>query len=232
MTERKIKTWRDPYGEGVSLCRKKEITLHSGLTVLVGCNGSGKTTLLNNIMDELEKEKIPYHMFDNLHDGGSKARSKWLYENKMDLTATSMVSSEGENINLCIRNLASKLRHFMIHGTIDKQHNKLFKVLANINVEEEEVTSKERWLLLDAVDSGLSVDNVIDMKAFINDVLIPDYEKNGYTLYVVVSANEYELAHKSDCFDVMNGKYIHFKEYEDFKNFIMKSRQKKDKRYE
>lgn len=231
MAERKFKTWRNPYDTGFSLCRKKEITIHSGLTVLVGCNGSGKTTLLNNIRDELRKDNIPYHMFNNLYDGGSKVASKWMAENKIDLAATAMSSSEGENINLCISELASKLRYFMVNGTIDKPYSKLAKVLGN-GKEEEEVTSKERWLLLDAVDSGLSIDNVIDMKAFINDLLIPDYEKNGYTLYVVVSANEYELAHKSDCFDVMSGQYVNFKGYEDFKNFIMKSRQKKDKRYE
>ena len=36
-----IKTWRDPYDVGFSLCRKKEVEFLPGLTVLVGCNGSG-----------------------------------------------------------------------------------------------------------------------------------------------------------------------------------------------
>ena len=54
-----IKTWRDPYDAGFSTCRKKQIEIQQGLTVLVGCNGSGKTTLLHNIKSELKKEDIP-----------------------------------------------------------------------------------------------------------------------------------------------------------------------------
>lgn len=42
LKERTINTWRDPYDEGFSTCRSRQITIHSGLTVLVGCNGSGK----------------------------------------------------------------------------------------------------------------------------------------------------------------------------------------------
>ena len=55
MNERIIRTWRDPYGDGFTLCKPKEIAIKSGLTVLVGCNGSGKTTLLHNIKKELKK---------------------------------------------------------------------------------------------------------------------------------------------------------------------------------
>ena len=67
MRDRIINTWRDPYDEGFFICRPKQITIKSGLTVLVGCNGAGKTTLLHNIRDELKKENIPYHLYDNLH---------------------------------------------------------------------------------------------------------------------------------------------------------------------
>lgn len=56
MSERVINTWRDPYDEGFSTCRPKQITIKSGLTILVGCNGSGKTTLLHNIQSELKKK--------------------------------------------------------------------------------------------------------------------------------------------------------------------------------
>lgn len=56
MSERIINTWRDPYDEGFSTCRLKQVTIKSGLTVLVGCNGAGKTTLLQNIKSELKKE--------------------------------------------------------------------------------------------------------------------------------------------------------------------------------
>lgn len=55
MSERIINTWRDPYDEGFSICRFKQVTIKSGLTVLVGCNGIGKTTMLHNIQSELKK---------------------------------------------------------------------------------------------------------------------------------------------------------------------------------
>ena len=52
MAERIINTWRDPYDEGFSTCRPKQIVIRSGMTVLVGCNGAGKTTLLHNIQSD------------------------------------------------------------------------------------------------------------------------------------------------------------------------------------
>lgn len=33
---RKFKTWRDPYDSGFSTCRRKEIEINPGVTVLVG----------------------------------------------------------------------------------------------------------------------------------------------------------------------------------------------------
>ena len=62
-------------------------------------------------------------------------------------------------------------------------------------------------------------------------MLINDFADKGYELYIIVSANEYELANGEECFDVMNGKYIRFTDYDDFKKFIIRSREKKDKRY-
>lgn len=67
-----IKTWRDPYDEGFTPTRPKQIEIQPGLTVLVGCNGAGKTTLLRNIENQLRTENIPYNYYDNLHDGGQK----------------------------------------------------------------------------------------------------------------------------------------------------------------
>ena len=67
---RKIKTWRDPYGEGFNICKKREIEIEPGLTVLVGCNGAGKTTMLHNVAEELKNENIPVFQFDNTRDGG------------------------------------------------------------------------------------------------------------------------------------------------------------------
>ena len=227
--ERVINTWRDPYDEGFSICRPKQITIKSGLTVLVGCNGSGKTTLLHNIRDELNKENIPCHLYDNLRDGGSNSMGEAAFNDNWAFVATSMAASEGENINMNIGNLASKLMEFRDTGRIK---NKMACLAEAFSKKPYEVPqTKERWLLLDAIDSGFSIDNVIEAKNFFR-MLIKDFADKGYDLYIIVSANEYELANGEECFDVMNGKYIRFSDYDDFRKFIIRSREKKDRRYE
>ena len=226
--ERVINTWRDPYDEGFSTCRPKQITINSGLTVLVGCNGAGKTTLLHNIKDELEKENISFHLYDNLRDGGSHSWSEAAFSGNWAFVATSMTASEGENINMNIGNLATKLTEFRDSGRISNKASRIADIFSNKPYETPD--TKERWLLFDAIDSGLSVDNVIELKNFFR-ILIKDFAEKGYELYIVVSANEFELARDEDCFDVMNGKYIRFADYDDYRKFIVKSREKKDRRY-
>ena len=61
--------------------------------------------------------------------------------------------------------------------------------------------------------------------------MIKDAENIGVDLYIIISANEYELARNEECFDVSNGKSIRFKDYEDYRKFIINNRKKKDKRY-
>ena len=224
---RVINTWRDPYDQGFSICRPKQITIQPGLTVLVGCNGAGKTTLLNNIKNELKKEEIPYYYFDNLHDGGSSARSAALYHEDYDFMIVASQSSEGENICMNLGKLMSRLKTFMHTGRVATRMDCLN---AELFREKYEIPlTKERWLLLDAVDSGYSIDNVVELKN-IFDMIIKDYADHGYELYIIVSANGYELAHNTPCLDVTNGKYMEFNQYDEFKKFILKSREKKDKR--
>lgn len=224
-----IKTWRDPYDAGFSTCRKKQIEIQQGLTVLVGCNGSGKTTLLHNIKSELKKEDIPVFYYDNEKDGGNDSISESIFYGNLSFTATALCSSEGENISLNLSKIASKLRKFVETGDNGDRFNALAKTLALKDDNEENNVSNERWILLDAMDSGYSIDNVIEMKDFF-DLVIKDAKEFGIELYIMISSNEYELAHESKCFNVMEGKYIQFASYEDYKKFILRTREKKDKR--
>lgn len=225
---RTFKTWRDPYDEGFSTCRKKEIKIKSGVTVLVGCNGAGKSTLLHNIREELKKENIPVFVYDNEKDGGHNSIGESMFYGDIVLGATAMCSSEGENISINLGKVASKLRKFIQTGDNGDRFNKLGRLLSG--EDEQEVTSNERWILLDAMDSGYSIDNVIEMKDFFQMVL-DDAKMHGMEVYIVISSNEYELAYNSECFDVIESKYVSFDGYEDFKKFILKTREKKDKRY-
>lgn len=229
-----IKTWRDPYDEGFTLTRPKEIEIQPGLTVLVGCNGAGKTTLLHNIQSELKKEKIPCHMYNNLYDGGNNSVSNAFLDDNFSFGATLMCSSEGEAISHNIGMLMSKMKNFIVNGEINDRASRMKKAFARVcgDGEEEKKTelSNERWLLLDAIDSGLSVDNVVEVLDVFN-LMIYDANNFGVELYIIVSANEYELCRGNRCFNVNSGKYISFKDYEDYRNFILKSRKNKDKRY-
>ena len=210
--EKDIKTWRNPYDCGFSTTRLKNIIIKSGITVLVGCNGAGKTTLIKNITEQLKKENTPYYVFDNLYSGGKKSISKMVDSNNIEKVALMLSSSEGENIANNICDILEKARCFIKTGDSDVyKTNKILKFLKNINQDEEEpIISNERWFLFDAIDSGYSIDNIVEFKEILN-LMILDSKKMNKDLYIIISANSYEMANNENCFDVMSGKYIRFK---------------------
>ena len=145
------------------------------------------------------------------------------------MAATAYCSSEGENISLNLNKLAGNLGEFIQTGRVVTKFSRLADAMSGRG--KKEITSNERWILLDAMDSGYSIDDVIEMKEFF-DLVLEDGKKSGVEVYIVISSNGYELACQSDCFDVTAGKYIRFESYEEYKKFILKTREKKDKRYE
>lgn len=204
-----FKIIRDYYDKKHYLFDKTKVTINPGLTVLVGCNGCGKSTFIHQITDILKNEKAPLLYFNNLFDGGAHARSLALYENNLSFVAASMCSSEGQNIVL-----------------------NLYRICTNIQEMARECVSndvKEAWVVLDAIDSGLSIDNIDDFKHVIN-LLIDNYKEKGINLYVVVSANTYEFARNIKCLDVVGGRYIKFDDYEDYRKFILISGELKEER--
>jgi len=227
-----IKTWRDPYESGFTPTRPKEITIEPGLTVLVGCNGAGKSTLLLNIKEEMKKQDIPCHYYDNLRNGGSNSLESAFYRGDMDLGVSLWTASEGEAIKINFGQLSTKFKRFLKDGFFDSKSNRFAKIFSKAldNEEEKEICNK-RVLLFDAVDSGLSVDSIVEIKS-VFDLILEDAKTLGVEMYLIISANEYELARKSRCFDVNEGKYIEFTDYEAYRSFIIKSRAKKEKRIE
>ena len=197
---------RDPLDMGCNIYQKKEITINPGVTVLVGCNGIGKTTLLRLLKEQLRNENIPVISYNNLWDGGDHSRGVALRQGNLSFLAESALSSEGENITLNIGNFAAKI------GAFQRQH-------AGVS---------ELWLLFDAVDSGLSVDNIVELKEDLFSLILQ--HRGDTEIYIIISANEYELARGEACFDVLRGKYITFKTYEAYRNFILKTREAKNKR--
>lgn len=205
----KFKIIRDLYDSGEKIYNKSSVEIKDGLTVLCGCNGCGKTTLLHQIKNALAKENIPFLNFDNLLDGGNNSVSESLWYGDMSFVAQSVCSSEGENVNMNIGKFAQKMGAFV----------------------RKNQTEKEIFFLMDAVDSGLSIDNVIDTKKFLFNFVIDDCRSKGISVYIIVSANEYELARSEQCLDTLNLKYIEFSDYEAFRNYVIKTRKAKNQRY-
>lgn len=219
---RTIKTWRDPYDAGFSTTRPREITINPGVTILVGCNGAGKTTLINNIQEELNKNQIPYMKFNNLTDGHTHAADAAMYRGEMALTATILTSSEGENILNSLSSTISHAANFIKTGKSSMRYTR--------RQNDDYTPPNERWFFFDAIDSGSSIDNIIDLKA-IFPLMQNTANSCGVDLYIIISANSYEMACGENCFDVMSGKYISFNSYDEYKKFILKTRTKKEKRY-
>lgn len=226
-----IKTWRDPYEEGFSPTKPTKIEFNDGITVLVGCNGTGKSTLLKNIKAEMNTQNIPCYLYDNCNDGGANAVHNAFmqctggfggFEQALLLTS----SSEGEAIKINMNSLCNLYMGFLKDGFMATEKNCFSRVLSEKSFE---ITTNKRVLLFDAIDSGLSVDGVIEIKNLFEQLLNKASEIN-VELYIIISANEYELARQSECFDVNTGKYIYFKTYESYRKFIIKSRIRKEKR--
>lgn len=231
-----IKTWRDPYEAGFSPTKPTKIELNPGLTVLVGCNGSGKTTLLHNIEEEVKKNHIPCKLYNNLQEGGFNSINSLIQgyglpdeENAFNMGISLWTASEGEAIKMNLGRHASLYKEFLSTGLYKDNHNRFAAIFSDKAKEISQ--SDKRMLLFDAVDSGLSVDAVVEIKALFEEI-IQDAQAMNIEFYIIIAANEYELARNASCFDVVEGKYITFKDYEDYRKFILKSRIKKEKRLE
>lgn len=205
----KFKIKPDWYDSGRKIYNKSSVEIKEGLTVLCGCNGCGKTTLLYQIKNTLKKENIPFLHFNNLLEGGNNSVSESLLHGDMSFVARAVCSSEGENINMNIGKFAQKMGAFV----------------------RKNQTEKKIFFLMDAIDSGLSIDNVVDTKKYLFNFVIDDCRNKGICVYIIVSANEYELARGEQCLDTLNLKYIEFSDYESFRDYVIKTRKEKNRRY-
>jgi hypothetical protein len=207
MMNRKFNLNKNPYGKSYNIHLKEEIEINQGVTVLVGCNGYGKSTLITQIKEQLIGKSVPYIEFNNIEDGGANARERAALYNNFDFVVVSVLSSEGENIMLNMNNLAVNIGNFV----------------------RKEEQSNERWILLDGIDSGLSIDNIAYIKECLFKILLK--YNFGRDIYIIVSTNNYEIARNEQCFDVCKCEYITFNNYEDYRNMIIKSREIKESRY-
>lgn len=198
----------DPNGTNEMLFKKTTLELSPGITVIVGCNGSGKSTLLHLIEQHCTQENIPVISFDNKSEGASHVMSESEFSGDYDTLLSLAFHSEGEQIKTCIGKQAVKIGQKV--STL-QQGDPLF-------------------ILLDACDSGFSIDNILEMKRFLHFV-IDDAAKKNIEAYILVAANFYETTRDERCLDVSTFTTRTFKTYESYYDFILSSRKYKDTRY-
>ena len=198
-----------PFGDETKIYLRKNFTFTPGLTSLVGCNGSGKSTMIDFYLKPYaRKNKIEYIFWNDRRSGGSSLMQQCLDNDDMNGLVSMFLSSEGERIS---------------YGLLDvfKNIGRCFRVCKGNPVV----------IMFDAIDSGMSVDEIIETRSVILDLVIPDAEKHEVTPYFVVAAYNYEWCRdpRIHNIDIQTGKIVNISNYEDYKNVILKSRERKNK---
>lgn len=199
----KLNLPNDYYGVGYSLFSSHTVNIEPGLTILVGCNGSGKTTFLRMCKDILNHKKNTLVIsHSNVYDGGHIAKDRACLENRFDSLARLTLGSEGEAMVETLGILAK-----------------------DVGLAKRKSNAKNIWILLDAMDSGFSIDNIIEMKDFLRHIQEVESDRK---FYIILSANAYELARGERCLDIQDMEYVNFDSYDDYRGFVERSRTKRD----
>ena len=205
LKSRTFKIGRCPHEPRLQVYKKAIQSFRPGISILVGCNGSGKSTAFRYIQDILEENDIPVFKYSNFTDGGNTARESALFYGNLNLLAEQITSSEGENIVINIGTMAQKLESFV-------KRNK---------------EKGELWILLDAIDSGLSIDYIEEVKDFLHNQLID--KLTDIDLYILISTNNYELCIGEACYNIQECQYVKIDSYEKFKKIVKKTRENKSR---
>lgn len=214
--------YKDPIEEGQYIYKKSKFWLKPGVTCLIGCNGSGKTTLFNSIYDIMQMNNnksnddktklrnVEYVRLNNYNHGPKELMQEAMFIGDMSTVISQAQSSEGEQIIGCLCKYASSL------GT---------------NVSSLEKGS-HLIVSFDAIDSGLSYDNIIDVRNHLFSPMLDDAKKRGINLYILVATNTYALCDDAsyDKMFIHNFKHIKINSYKSFIKYVTKSREIKDNR--
>lgn len=186
--------------------RNPKFTFEPGLTVLIGCNGAGKTTLMQRMGEILHDEGIPVESLmkrelgriidGQAFFGSTEAAAHQLWSNWQ---------SEGEAAKSDFGFLLKRISNLVVHT---------------------ESECKERWVLIDGIDSSMSIDVLCEIRGLFDVILetAPSYVE----VYLAVSTNQYELAHGNTCIRVTDGEVSIPTSYEDYRDSVLMSAKHKE----
>ena len=207
-----FKISKDYYCSNVKMYEKSSVEIKPGLTILVGCNGAGKTTLIQQLKEKCKEFDIPNLSYDQRGlQSSSMLMDKMLnLDGDISGLVNMYASSEGQRIRESIYYFGRDYQRFL--KTVKKHQNHLF-------------------FFFDALDSGLSVDNIIEFKHDCVEPIIETCNKANKEAYIIVPCNEYEMARGENCLILPDLTYREIKNYDAYRKIILRSRRKNDRAY-
>lgn len=186
----------DSWERDETLFSKNELVLTTGINVLIGRNGSGKTTSLSILKKDLDARNIPYLEFEGREEKKLEGYipSGSSLDDMVDI-AYRHFSSEGQSMNNMFSFFCRRLGSFTHQMSNDS----------------------EFFVLIDGIDVALDLDHLNEILSLF-ELISSDYPN----AYFVFTANMYELCRNRKCINVKNGEQIVFKDYEEYRDWILK----------
>jgi len=176
------------------------------INILLGGNGAGKTTFLqgikNNKLDFKYNKEFEVYSYADKTDNFKFLEKKTRYNENLATMVnqkyTAQELSEGQSI---IYTLLSFFEY----------------------IKEESVKNKNKdkdiVVLLDEIDSGLSVENINMVTIIIIDIIT-----RFKNIQFFISSNSYHFTHIfKEVFNMYNGKWITINNYEEYYNYLSKN---------
>lgn len=216
-----------PHEEDVKLFSKSKLEIEDNIIYcLVGCNGSGKTTLINEMINQLKEEgykNLEKKMYDfsfvfNKKEDSVVDKGYIRFDKKSD-------NNSNEN-DYILNNLMGA--YSSTGESIIQRYGRTLQVIVE-NIRKGEI--KDLWIFFDDCDAGTSIDMIIDIKDVIN-LIKEDCGKRNIIYHIILTANSFEMCKDINSISVHDFKPRTFKNYNTFKNFVLKSREIKNKRDE
>lgn len=158
--------------------KSNNIIINKGITILMGNNGCGKSYACQQIRDYLRENNKEVYYTDVYTEGKNITRN-YLEEGNTKAVAKYTFASEGQRVyDTFVDNHVTKLGSFVK------------KLIGN--------NKKEGFIIIDGVDSGVSIDMILNLKDLFK-MIEKDCIDNNIDIYIILTSNSFELCKYYDC---------------------------------